>query len=450
MRWPGFVGPSYTPRSMNVDAERTINLYPETVTDGTGAVKAYLVGTPGLRSYISFDRFGGPVRALWTQNGRAFAVVGSGFYEFFPTKRGVKHGTVALDDDPATICSNGTAGNQILILSAGRGYIFRTDTNVFTALPAWPVDAAIPDGEFFPFPCKAVAFADGYFVALRRDSRQLWCSDLEDGMTWGATAFSEVQTAGDNLRTMVASHRQLWMWGEHNGHVWYNAAAEDFPYVPLEGTSIEHGILAPHSVASLDNTLFWLGSDVSGAGIVWKANGYTPQRVSTHAVEYWLKQASRLSEAVAYAYQDEGHSFYVLYVPGAETTWVYDVATGSWHERATWNTETMAWEPHLGRCHCYAFGRHLVGDRASGTIYEMSLDLYDDDVAPVESVVVSASSSASLSASRSQSLSASRSGSSSVSPSLSPSTSPSASVSPSTSSSTSSSLSASASASGGG
>lgn len=95
---------------------------------------------------------------------------------------------------------------------------------------------------------------------------------------------------------------------------------------------------------------------------------------------------------MAYVYQEEGHSFYVLHVPDShsredETTWVYDVSTGWWHERATWNEETYRFEPHEGHCHCYAFGRHIVGSHRTGQIYEQSLDIYDEDVQLLASTI---------------------------------------------------------------
>ena len=85
MLWPGFVGGSYVSRSVNVNAERSINLYPEIVDAGTPKVKTWLVGTPGLKGFVNFSgKCGGPVRALFAMNGRAFAVVGQNFCEFFP------------------------------------------------------------------------------------------------------------------------------------------------------------------------------------------------------------------------------------------------------------------------------------------------------------------------------------------------------------------------------
>ena len=324
-------------------------------------------------------------------NGRAFAVVGQGFYEFFSNHRGKRWGSMAVDGNPATICSNGTAGNQIFIVSAGHGYIFRTDTNVFAEITH-------PN---FPTPCAMGTFVDGYFIGLLRDSRQFRISELEDGTTWGTVLDNtgETSTSADNFRAMLSIHRELWLFGEQSTHVWYNAGGTSayyqgvsFPFAPLANVYIEHGILAPYSAVSLENTVYWLGADKLGVGQVWRANGYRPERISTHAVEYWLSKRTRLNRAVAYAYQEEGHSFYVLHVPDShsredETTWVYDVATGWWHERATWNEDTYRFEPHEGQCHCYAFGRHFIGSHRTGQIYEQSLDIYDEDVTLLETTI---------------------------------------------------------------
>lgn len=388
MLWPGFCGPSYQPRSVNVNAERSINLYPEVVDSGTPKVKTWLVGTPGLKSFVNFTvDLGGPVRALWAMDGRAFAVCGEGFYEFFAHQRGKRWGSMAVDGNPATICSSGTAGHQIFVTSGGSGYIFDTSDNSFTK---------ITDPNF-PSPCTHGLYVDSYFVALKGLSRTFVISEQLDGLSWNGLDVAEMSWSTDNLRAIAASHREIWCFGSQHTQVWYDSGAAAFPFQPMP-TLIEHGILAPYSVVSLDNTLIWLGANALGVGTVWRANGYTPQRISTHAVEYWLSKRDRLHRAIAYAYQEEGHSFFVLAVPESgsredETTWVYDVSTGWWHERATWDEDELRYTPHEGRCHCYAFGRHFVGSRSSGLILEQSLDYYDEDLSGLQTTVEVASTS---------------------------------------------------------
>jgi hypothetical protein len=101
------------------------------------------------------------------------------------------------------------------------------------------------------------------------------------------------------------------------------------------------------------------------------------RRVSTHAVEWHIQQYGNLSDAVAYTYQQDGHSFYVLIFPSANTTWVYDAATQAWHERAGWSNGD--WTRHRSNCQVAFNNEIIVGDYDNGKLYAFDLDVYADD-----------------------------------------------------------------------
>jgi len=117
----------------------------------------------------------------------------------------------------------------------------------------------------------------------------------------------------------------------------------------------------------------WLAANRDGDRLAVIATQYTPQRVSTHAVEMAWRRYSTTHDAVGFAYQEDGHSFWVLTFPTAGATWVFDAATKMWHERAYWNTALGQWEAHRAICHCRCFEKHLVGDRLTGDIYDWNL-----------------------------------------------------------------------------
>jgi len=162
--------------------------------------------------------------------------------------------------------------------------------------------------------------------------------------------------------------------------VWYDAGLADFPLSRIQGAFNEVGCVAPYSVAKLDNTLFWLGTDARGQGIVYRANGYQAVRVSTHAIEYAIAQYGNISDALAYTYQQEGHAFYVLNFPSANATWVYDVSTQAWHERAGFVDGQFT--RHRSNCQCNFGGTIIVGDYENGNIYAFDLDVYADNSQP--------------------------------------------------------------------
>ncbi|MFZ4600699.1 MAG: hypothetical protein ACOYNN_18815, partial [Terrimicrobiaceae bacterium] len=67
----------------------------------------------------------------------------------------------------------------------------------------------------------------------------------------------------------------------------------------------------------------------------------------------------------------------VCIFPSGNTTWVYDVATNLWHERAAWNETEYA--RHRSNCQCNFNGTIVVGDYENGNIYAFDLDVYTDN-----------------------------------------------------------------------
>jgi hypothetical protein len=188
--------------------------------------------------------------------------------------------------------------------------------------------------------------------------------------------FASAEGSPDNLVTLIVDHREVWLFGINTVEVWYNAGLPDFPLARIQGAFNEIGCLAAYSVAKLDNGLFWLGRDARGNGIVYRSKGYSGERVSTHAVEWQIQQYATLSDAVAYTYQQDGHAFYVLNFPTANTTWVYDVATGAWHERAGW--ENNEFTRQRGNCQMNYNNEIVIGDYVAGGLYAYDLTVYSE------------------------------------------------------------------------
>jgi hypothetical protein len=222
-----------------------------------------------------------------------------------------------------------------------------------------------------------VGYLDGYFVYNEPNSQKVWVTDLYNGLI--PQEFASAEGSPDGLVAVNVDHREAWLFGTDSVEVWYDAgiAPPDFPLARIQGAFNEIGCVAAFSVAKLDNGLFWLGTDARGQGIVYRANGYTGARVSTHAVEYAIAQYGNISDAVAYTYQQEGHAFYVISFPTGNATWVYDVATKAWHERAGFDNGEFT--RHRSNCQCNFGGNTIVGDYQNGNIYTLDLDTYADN-----------------------------------------------------------------------
>src|SRR5678815_5391055 len=355
----GIVGPTNVQPSITVDAERTVNWFVEFVGAGTPKVQASLQPTPSVDLFTITG--GGPHRASLSINGRAFVVSGAWLYEVLASQTSVIRGEVGNDNRPATIASNGTAGNQLLIVSNRLGYIFNLETNTLTQI----TDASFPDevlqGLFF----------DGFFIVLTPEGT-LFLSDLEDGTSWNALNFFAENQFSDTVIAISKTHDNLWLYGTQNTGPYYNSGQPISPYIPIPGSLIEHGILAPFSALEIDNTTYWLSQDEHGRLGVCSGQGYIPVKVSNPAIDYKLGRSNRLTDTIAFGYQQGANLFYCLYVPDLDTTVVYNIATKQFHEWALWDTDLMRFVPHVARTHMWAFNKHLFGDRQSGAIYSLN------------------------------------------------------------------------------
>jgi hypothetical protein len=362
MRTP-ILGSSYVTRSVNAADNRMVNLFPEVIPEG-GKEPGFLNRAPGLNFLQTVGT--GPIRGLWVakiSTSVFYVVSGVEVYKLSsttgtPTLIGTVSGT-----GPVSIADNGA---QIFFACNGPSFIYNINTGVF---------GPITDPDFPG--AVTVGFLDGYFVFNEPNSQKIWVTALLDGYDINALDFASAEGSPDGLVAVNVDHREAWLFGSDSVEVWYDAGLADFPLTRIQGAFNELGCAAAFSVAKLDNTLFWLGTDARGQGIVYKANGYNGQRVSTHAVEWQIQQYGNISDAIAYTYQQDGHSFYVLTFPSANATWVYDAATQAWHERAGWDNGSFT--RHRSNCQCNFGGNIIVGDYQNGNIYTLDLDTYADN-----------------------------------------------------------------------
>jgi hypothetical protein len=196
-------------------------------------------------------------------------------------------------------------------------------------------------------------------------------------------AFDPLYIAGktgypDPLVTLQVVHREIWFIGTKTAEVWYDAGASDFPFQIMPGAFIEHGCAAPYSVAAADLQVMWLSKDKQGQAIVLRGEGYQVRRISTHAQEAEFQTYATISDAVAYTYQQQGHTFYVLSFPTANTTWVFDVATGLWHQRAYSDVNGIL-NRHRGQLGAAAFGVNVVQDWQTGALYKLDQTNFTDN-----------------------------------------------------------------------
>ena len=365
-RFPGFIGPSYTLRAINLDCQRCVNWYPEVDELQTGKEKeiAALIGRPGARLLLNLPA--GSCRGGYTMsNGTLLVVGGNTLYQISNTWVPMAIGTLNTSAGIVFMADN---GSQAIIVDGTNGYIFD--------MAAHQPLTVITD-ENFPNTTNRVAYQDGYFIVPVPDTQKFQWSNLYDGMIWDPLDFASAEGSPDNLVTLVTDHREIWLFGTRSTEVFYNAG-DTQTFDRIQGTFLEYGCVSPYTPMKVNNAIIWLSTGVNGSGIVMKTSVYQAVRISNHAIEASIQSYGDISMTVAWTFTKDGHHFYALQFANANTTWVYDDSTGVWHEW-TYTDPVLGQQKFMAIFHTYAYNTYVVGDYRNGNLYALDSDYYTDN-----------------------------------------------------------------------
>ncbi len=347
-----FAKQAYESRSRPFISQRLVNMYMEPGIEGT-QTDSVLYGTPGfdLFANLSSNRIWG----MHVMGANTYVVSGNHVYVVTASSGATDLGAMGTVSNVVMMDDDGT--NVTILLESGAAYVATATTLV-----------QITDGDYLT--SSSVTVLDSFTIFTTAGTNAFQISTLLDPTTYDALDVASVEGITGNLICAKAFRGELWMFKEFSTEVYYNSGAGSFPFIPIGSATMQRGCAAKRSVAVESNTIMWLGDD----RIIYLAQGYSPTRVSTFAIEKDIETYTTISDAEAFIYTEEGHKFYVLTFPTEDATWVYDLTTRLWHERESFGHGRW-------RATSYAFfnGRNLVGDFQTGKIYQLNLDTYTEN-----------------------------------------------------------------------
>lgn len=330
---------------------RLVNAYPEKVGE-KGKLKYPIYCMEGMNAFSTLIG-GGRVRGAIEMDGFGYVVAGIGVFKVDSDGNATSIGTFG-GSNPVFMARNRNSTPQIMMVCDGLRYQIASDTVEVIA------DSDLPAAN-------SVTFLEGYFVATIEDGR-FFISEIDDVTSWDALDFEEAQGVADALLVGYARGREVILFGAKSIEFWAHTGAATFPLEPVQSAFIRNlGIMCRHSVKDINDVVFFVASD----GTVRMMDGYSPQRISIHAVERSIASIVDKDTITATAYSMQGHQFYILSSP--EWTWTYDGLNGVWHERLSYN-ETR-WR---GETSVIIENKIIVGDFEAGSLVEMSTEAQDE------------------------------------------------------------------------
>lgn len=366
-------GGTYQARALIAGAQRCVNLYPEKNQEGASFPFTYYP-TPGLVPFAVDATNEAPVRGIFkASNNNVYAVIGRQIYSL--ASDGTLTPLINMATDISTPVSfDDNTFEAVIVEGTDFGYVVNMSDGSLSTISS-ATDAGFYGGT-------SVAYVDSFLLFNRPGTRQWYTTLSNQLLPFDATYFA-LKTAGpDPLLNIAVLNRSILLFGEKTVEFWYNAGGSSFPFAIQAGAFVNVGLAATYSVAQNADSVFWLGRNDLGEAIATMTVEYDARRISTYALEAEWASYSTVEDATAFTYQDAGHVFYVLNFPTADKTWVFDVQEGLWHQRA-WMDTSGGLHRHRANCHCFAFGKHLVGDFENGQIYELTETAFDDDGDPV-------------------------------------------------------------------
>lgn len=331
-------------------------MYAEAQPQGA-KVQMPILGCPGIDARVTLGT--GPVRGAHVMDGTLYVVSGGTLYQVDSDNTTTPLGGAISGTGRVSMADNGT---ELVSVNGTNGYIYDT-TSGFRIISDTDFNAA-----------DTVTFIDGFFLFNNSGTGQFFRSDSLDGTSYDSTAFATAESKSDDLLA-VRNHKQIiYLFGELSTELWSNVGAANFPFQRIPGATIDRGIAGSDAVTDEDESLFILGDD----RIAYRLNGRNLQRISTHALEIEWRNYSTVSDVAVYSYTWNGHKFVCYTFPEIAASWEFDIASGLWHERKSFDrlgNDLGRWRANVTIA---AYGRVYVGDAFTAKLGTLSNTTYTE------------------------------------------------------------------------
>jgi hypothetical protein len=264
--------------------------------------------------------------------------------------------------------TNGLDGsaNDILIMGNGGKMVYYDGTNNTDFIN--DQSATAPTQTYSP------TWLDGYVLADTSGRGVVAFCEVNDAFDWPAINIFSAETRADAIQYLEQRWREITIFGKETIDIFYNDGVS--PFIRLDGAYSESGTSARHSVLNMEGTWLFLDDKHRISTLI----GREVRPIST-AFDDELRDLEVVDDSVAMGIDMGTRRYYVLKMPSAEKTYVYDMSVKQMAEWGKWNTDIGIYEKFVGHTHAYAkdWGLHLIGHESNGKIYKLSNDVYTDD-----------------------------------------------------------------------
>lgn len=346
-----------------ISPETLINCFP-TLRQNQSQTEMGIVGSHGWSTFNTVHA-GSQVRAcVANEDGTTSYVVVDGVF-YTVTSGGAVTGYGSLNTTTGPV-SLQVGVNYVMIADGTNGYTFNIGT---------PASISTISDPQFPTSVYNLAYIDGYFVAIGviSGSNVIAFSDLDNPNSWQTILQIALEARADTPIAAYNVNRDLYILGTTTAEIYNNIPGKTG--FPLTRVAVrEYGIAAGKSVAACKGILYWLArTEQSTAVLVSSSPSCQISIVPNEDMNRLFQTYATVSDAIGFCYSDMGQDFYQITFPTQNVTWTYCISTGHFYQNIL-----ASGDRSLANCYMFLGGKHIIGDRSSGKLYQMSLSTYTE------------------------------------------------------------------------
>ncbi len=246
----------------------------------------------------------------------------------------LRHTLSTVADTPVRFTefiNSATNAKSLVMLDGVQGFVFTSDA---AGTEITDVDFPTPH---LPFP----VYLDGYLFVAKKDTGDIYNSNLNDASAWTAGDFVSSEVYPDDIQALVKSENTLLVIGLHGSEFFYDAAnAIGSPLKRIDGGTLPFGTFFPNTIAQNKHHVVLVANLSDGEPAVIKISGQKWEEVTP---EFLMPRFNGLLEDITasvtgadfwgYFFRSKGDLFYCLSL-GANldtgTTFAYSLKHGVW------------------------------------------------------------------------------------------------------------------------
>lgn len=271
----------------------------------------------------------------------------------------VEVGYVNGGTDPVYMCETGGA-NPMLVIADGTSIHAVPTTTPSADIAKEYRNILLPNGsDNLPIEPTRVTYQHSYLTINDKDTDYFYISvkypfeNLTDGkIQWNVFTedpgleeefpngkYIPADWVPDNITAMISTGGVLYTLGPKSFQR-FNATNDDsMPFNSPNTSSMNIGILAQNSLASIGENVFFLGASDVGQYGIYRANGSECVRISVPEMERVISHFKTPEDALGMTWTENTHVFYAITFQGDDVTYVYDMSQETWHNRVSTTPE---------------------------------------------------------------------------------------------------------------